>query len=219
MKEWFAKIKEKLTGEKKKRRILAGAAALLILVCAVTGTVAVYSIRKAEETAQTGNQVRRSSDGEKTTYTISGSVDVGTKTMSLSLDISEFAASEGFSMDSFMGGMAMPGMSEQSSASSSGTRTLKVEEVYVESGEEIQEGDPVLKLTQESVDSLRALLTEDVSSAKTVYEEAVTAAKQADQQAQADYEMNLLYVDYAQSTYEKSLSELNENIENIFKLL
>ena len=134
--------------------------------------------------------------------------------MSLSLDISEFAASEGFSMDSFTGGMAMPGMNVQSDESSSGTRTLKVEEVYVESGEEIQAGDPVLKLTQESVDSLRTLLTEDVSSAKTAYEEAVTAARQADQQAQADYEMNLLYADHADSTYEETLSELKENVES-----
>ena len=117
-------------------------------------------------------------------------------------------------MDSFMGGMAMPGMNGQTSDSSSGTRTLKVEEVYVESGEEIQAGDPVLKLTQESVDSLRTLLTEDVSSAKTVYEEAVTAARQADQQAQADYDMNLLYADYADSTYEETLSELQENVES-----
>ncbi len=219
MKAWFEKVREKLTGEKKKRYFLAGAAGLLILVCAVTGIVAAYNIRKAERTTQTGNQVRRSSDGDKTTYTTSGSVDVGTTTMSLSLDISEFAASEGFSMDSFMGGMAVPGMNGRTSDSSSGTRTLKVEEVYVESGEEIQEGTPILKLTQESVDSLRTLLTEDVSSAKTVYEEAVTAARQADQQAQADYEMNLLYADYAESTYEKSLSELNENVESMQEAL
>ncbi len=214
MKAWFAKIREKLTGEKRKKCLLAGAAVLLVIICAVMGTVAVSSIRKQSDQAQTGSEVRKSSDGEKTTYTISGSVDVGTKTMSLSLDISEFAASEGFSMDSFTGGMAMPGMNVQSDESSSGTRTLKVEEVYVESGEEIQAGDPVLKLTQESVDSLRTLLTEDVSSAKTAYEEAVTAARQADQQAQADYEMNLLYADHADSTYEETLSELKENVES-----
>ena len=214
MKAWFAKIREKLTGEKRKKCLLAGAAVLLVIICAVMGTVAVSSIRKQSDQAQTGSEVRKSSDGEKTTYTTSGSVDVGTKTMSLSLDISEFAASEGFSMDSFTGGMAMPGMNVQSDESSSGTRTLKVEEVYVESGEEIQAGDPVLKLTQESVDSLRTLLTEDVSSAKTAYEEAVTAARQADQQAQADYEMNLLYADYADSTYEETLSELKENVES-----
>ena len=214
MKAWFEKVREKLTGEKKKKYLLAGAAALLVIVCIVAGTVAISSIRKASDRTQAGSEVKKSSDGEKTTYTTSGSVDVGTKTMSLSLDISEFAASEGFSMDSFMGGMAMPGMNGQTSDSSSGTRTLKVEEVYVESGEEIQEGDPVLKLTQESVDSLRTLLTEDVSSAKTVYEEAVTAARQADQQAQADYEMNLLYADYADSTYEETLSQLKENVES-----
>lgn len=214
MKAWFAKIREKLTGEKRKKCLLAGAAVLLVIICAVMGTVAVSSIRKQSDQAQTGSEVRKSSDGEKTTYTTSGSVDVGTKTMSLSLDISEFAASEGFSMDSFMGGMAMPGMNGQTSDSSSGTRTLKVEDVYVESGEEIQAGDPVLKLTQESVDSLRTLLTEDVSSAKTAYEEAVTAARQADQQAQADYEMNLLYADHADSTYEETLSELKENVES-----
>ena len=214
MKAWFAKIRKKLAGEKRKKCLLAGAAVLLVIICAVMGTVVVSSIRKQSDQAQTGSEVRKSSDGEKTTYTTSGSVDVGTKTMSLSLDISEFAASEGFSMDSFTGGMAMPGMNVQSDESSSGTRTLKVEEVYVESGEEIQAGDPVLKLTQESVDSLRTLLTEDVSSAKTAYEEAVTAARQADQQAQADYEMNLLYADYADSTYEETLSELKENVES-----
>lgn len=214
MKAWFAKIREKLTGEKRKKCLLAGTAVLLVIICAVAGTVAVSNIRKEPTQTQTGSEVRKSSDGEKTTYTTSGSVDVGTKTMSLSLDISEFAASEGFSMDSFMGGMAMPGMDGQTSDSSSGTRTLKVEEVYVESGEEIQTGDPVLKLTQESVDSLRTLLTEDVSSAKTAYEEAVTAARQADQQAQADYEMNMLYADYADSTYEETLSELKENVES-----
>lgn len=214
MKAWFEKIREKLTGEKRKKYLLAGTAVLLVIICAVAGTVAVSNIRKEPAQTQTGSEVRKSSDGEKTTYTTSGSVDVGTKTMSLSLDISEFAASEGFSMDSFMGGMAMPGMNGQTSDSSSGTRTLKVEDVYVESGEEIQAGDPVLKLTQESVDSLRTLLTEDVSSAKTAYEEAVTAARQADQQAQADYEMNMLYADYADSTYEETLSELKENVES-----
>lgn len=214
MKAWFEKIREKLTGEKRKKYLLAGTTALLVIICAVAGTVAVSNIRKEPAQTQTGSEVRKSSDGEKTTYTTSGSVDVGTKTMSLSLDISEFAASKGFSMDSFMGGMAMPGMDGQTSDSSSGTRTLKVEDVYVESGEKIQAGDPVLKLTQESVDSLRTLLTEDVSSAKTAYEEAVTAARQADQQAQADYEMNMLYADYADSTYEETLSELKENVES-----
>ena len=214
MKAWFEKIREKLTGEKRKKYLLSGTTALLVIICAVTGTVAVRNSRKEPAQTQTGSEVRRNSDGEKITYTSSGSVDVGTKTMSLSLDISEFAASKGFSMDSFMGGMAMPGMDGQTSDSSSGTRTLKVEEVYVESGEEIQTGDPVLKLTQESVDSLRTLLTEDVSSAKTAYEEAMTAARQADQQAQADYEMNLLYAEHADSTYEETLSELKENVES-----
>lgn len=214
MKAWFEKIREKLTGEKRKKYLLSGTTALLVIICAVTGTVAVRNSRKEPAQTQTGSEVRRNSDGERITYTSSGSVDVGTKTMSLSLDISEFAASKGFSMDSFMGGMAMPGMDGQTSDSSSGTRTLKVEEVYVESGEEIQTGDPVLKLTQESVDSLRTLLTEDVSSAKTAYEEAMTAARQADQQAQADYEMNLLYAEHADSTYEETLSELKENVES-----
>ena len=219
MKAWFEKVREKLTGEKRKKCLLAGAAALLVIVCVVMGTVAAGSIRKESDQAQTENEVRKSTALGKTTYTTSGSVDVGTKTMSLSLDISEFAASEGFSMDSFTGGMVMPGMNVRSDESASGTRTLKVEEVYVESGEEIQAGEPVLKLTQESVDSLRTLLTEDVSSAKTAYEEAVTTARQADQQAQADYEMNLLYADYADSTYEKTLTELQENVESMQEAL
>ena len=64
MKAWFAKIREKLTGEKRKKCLLAGAAVLLVIICAVMGTVAVSSIRKQSDQAQTGSEVRKSSDGE-----------------------------------------------------------------------------------------------------------------------------------------------------------
>ncbi len=213
MKKWLVKFKEKLLQMDKRKRLIVAIIAGVILVAVIVIIIVSCNIVKSKG-KQTDNLIRKSTDGTNTVYTASGNVDVGTKTMSLELDISEFAASEGFSMEGFMGGMSMPGMDSQSQDSSSGTRTLEVEEVYVESGEEVSAGDPVLKLTKDSVDSIRTLLTEDVSSAKTAYEEAVTTAKQSQQQAQADYELNQLYTNYAESTYEETINQLNEAVES-----
>ena len=87
MKAWFKKVREKLNGEKRKKYLLAGVAALTVIVCSVAGVVAVSSIRKEPAKTQTGSEARKNSDGEKSMYMTSGNVDVGTKTMSLWISV------------------------------------------------------------------------------------------------------------------------------------
>lgn len=145
--------------------------------------------------------------------TETGSVDVGTTVQSFDLDISEFTGDTGFSLGGYGMDMMM-GMQIQNSNSGSSTsaRQLEIEEVYVEAGQEIEEGDIVLKLTSESTESIRSELLEDVDSAGIVYEQAVTLEKQTMTEAESDYKMNVLYESCSQSVYDQTVQELQETV-------
>ena len=108
--------------------------------------------------------------------------------------------------------MGSTGQSSSGSSSSS-SRTLEIEEVYIEAGEEITEGSPLLKLTEESVESIRSQLTEDVTSAQIVYEQAVTAGKQTTVSAESAYKTNTLYGEYSQAEYDQKVKTLQEAVE------
>lgn len=210
-KEWKAYQKWKAFSEVNPKKGKLIAAGLLIAMMIIILLIVLLCIRSGKQTESTG-EVRRSAD--KTGYVETGSIDVGTTTQSFALDISEYTSSDSFSFDS-MGGGGMPGMDQMGggSAASSLARTLTVEEVYVESGQEIAVGDPILKLTAESVESIRSELEEDVSSAKVVYEQAVTSNKQTKQQAEADLATNSLYASYSDFEYEQTIADLEDAVE------
>jgi len=73
------------------------------------------------------------------------------------------------------------------------TRYLKVEEVYVKQGQRIREGDPVLKVTERSIRSVRRYLEAEQSDAEIALEE-----------LQNEYEVEQVE---AGSTYQKSLTD------------
>ena len=90
-----------------------------------------------------------------------------------------------------------------------GTVKLIVDEVYVEAGETVEEGDALLKLTDESVEEATAY-----------YEKAVATAESALTTAQADYESGKLDAEYdkqdstlalesAETTYNTAISDLD----------
>ena len=66
-----------------------------------------------------------------------------------------------------------------------GTVKLIVDEVYVEAGDTVEEGDALLKLTNESVEEATAY-----------YEKAVSSAESTLKTAQADYESGKLDAEY-----------------------
>ena len=90
-----------------------------------------------------------------------------------------------------------------------GTVKLIVDEVYVEAGDTVEEGDALLKLTNESVEEATAY-----------YEKAVSSAESTLKTAQADYESGKLDAEYdrqdatlalesAETTYNTSISDLD----------
>lgn len=146
--------------------------------------------------------------------TESGNVNIGTAEQTFDLDISEYTGSSSFSQGGGMGGMEMF-QNFSSTTNSTDSRALEIEEVYVTAGEEIEVGTPLLKLTDESVNSIRLGLSEDSENARIIYEQTQTGKKQSDLQAQADLDANKAYGAYAESEYSKTVNELNAFLEDI----
>lgn len=196
----------------KKKGLIKGLAGIAILVCITIAAVIIAGIDHQEEASYQEAQVLKGELAIGVSET--GSVDVGTATQSFDLDISEFSGESSFDAQSNfnMGGMMSFG-EENSSSTSTGTRQLIVEEVYVEAGEEVAEGTAILKITEESVNSIRRLLEEDVASAEIVYQQTLTIQKQTAQEAGALLKINTLYGSYAQSEYQQSLDSLQEEAE------
>lgn len=238
----MAGIKEKLNkipndpkpAEQGKRKGLLIAAGILLIVLAAVILLIVALIGKEEEVTYKETTVIKGNLSAGITE--SGSVDIGTTVQSFELDISEFTGSSSFSFSpgqssaggagfpaagGMQGGGAQGGMDRmmsmfsgqaQTSSGSAEDRQLEIEEVYIEAGQEIKKGDPVLKLTKETVDSIRTELSEDVSSAKLVYDQAATAGKQTDTEAQSAYKTNTLYGTYAQAEYNQTVDALEDAV-------
>ena len=85
------------------------------------------------------------------------------------------------------------------------TRYLKVEEVYVQQGQRIREGDPLLKVTERSVRSVRRYLRSSQADAQIALEE-----------LQNEYEINQLSAkhDYISSVTEAFLAQLKYDTDN-----
>lgn len=139
-----------------------------------------------------------------------GTVAVGTVEQGFDLDISEYTSStEGARMGGGMGG-PMGGI--QISGSSS--RQLEIEEVYVSVGQQITKGDPLFKLTDESVADIREELVSDEEDAKLTYDNLVVQQQKSSQEASRIYEQNQVYGNAAQLEYDEALHDLMQAAED-----
>ena len=129
---------------------------------------------------------------------------MGTAIQAFDLDISEFTGSGNYTFGmGGQGGDMMTGMMPEASDSGSASdRQLEIEQVYVEAGQEIESGTPILKLTRESVEGIRTELSQDVTEAELVYQQALTSQKQTEADAQGEYKLNALYAGYSQAEYD-----------------
>ena len=147
-----------------------------------------------------------------------GSVSIGTVTQTFDLDISEYVATEstaGTQTGSIWGGGAMGGMSfgaeaTSASTSSASDREMEIEEVYVTVGQQVTQGDAILKLTDETVEAIRSELETDVTDAQLTVDQLVISQKSSRLSAQHTYESNLAYSSFAQSDYDQAIALLNE---------
>lgn len=189
-----------------KRRVLAAAGGALALaaVCGVSIGVG----RAAAGSAAAVGTGYGESEAVTETLTVgvteSGKVEVGVTEQTFDLDISEFTASaEGFSWET---GMDMG----RGGGTSAGSRALQVETVYITQGQEIAEGDPLVKLTEESVEAIRGELETDVTEAQTAWEKVKTEKELTVLQAEQEYTKNVAYGSLAENEYAMTMKELEE---------
>lgn len=162
----------------------------------------------------------RTQNTKQDTVTEEGSISVGTKSQVFEMDLSEFT-DENTSYSGNMDG-AMPRLVEQSTGNAAGTassRLLEIEEVYVEVGEEITAGTPILKVTSDTLEKIRSELQNDVEEAKNAYDQASTSGKLDKKQAEADFRENQLYGQYADTEYQVTVEELSETVDRLNKQL
>ncbi len=144
----------------------------------------------------------------------SGNVEVGTTEQTFELDLSAYTSS---SSDTFSWNTNLfAGMGNVASSSSSSGRNLTVEEILVTEGQEITEGEPIYRITQESIDSIRSELSSDVSDALVTLEQTQTQLQMTRLEAQQAYETDTAYgTDLAQAEYNKTVSDLQEAVTDI----
>ena len=110
------------------------------------------------------------------------------------------------------GGSSASGSSQ---ATESQSLTLEVEEVYLKAGQVVQEGDPVLKFTQDSIDTARSTLESALHTAELKVRQEEINTESA--KAEADYNYNLYLVEgkTAQATYEATLARLDKAVADL----
>lgn len=210
----ITKWKSLYSADKKKAYALLG----LILAAAVLCIVSLISFAVTGGNEEITYREVQAERGNLTVgITESGNVAIGTSAQTFDLDINEYTGSSStFSWNGNMnGGMAQIFQNSSESSSASAVRSLEVETVYVSAGQEIEKGTPILKLTDESVNSIRQELKEDASDAQITYEQMVTSQKQVSTQAQGDLEINKAYGAYAEAEYKNTVSLLNKSVESM----
>lgn len=214
IKELLKKIPDFRQLSRKKKVLSACIATALILVILVMAVVNANKTETVyrETTVQYGNLT--------VGITETGNVSVEETEQTFDVDISEYSADDtSYSWSSGNGGAnPFQAMSQimsnttSSSTSTSTTRVLTVEEVYVSAGEEIKAGDPICRLSQESVESIRSALAEDEAEAFNTWNEKQTDAKVNTLSASQEMETNQTYGQYAKIQYDISVGKLTQAV-------
>lgn len=205
---------------KKNRKFRIIFLAVILFGAVAAGTAAfLISQKNGKEERQTMQPSNSRQETKSDTVTAEGSVSVGTVSQTFDLDLSEFTGAKETSFD-WGAGMAFPqmnmgGASGQTGNASSDGRQLTVETVYGKVGEEIQQGDAILKVTADTLEQIRRELDSDVTEAKAVYDQMVTQEKLTEKEASVARKENELYGKYADTEYHLTVEELEEAVSLI----
>ncbi len=121
----------------------------------------------------------------------------------------------GFAMSGNMvgaSGVTSVGMVEESFEVENLTVELEIEEVYVSSGDSVEAGGKVLKLSAESVADARAELEQVLQDADLAYRAGAIEYEQNKITAKYDYDSEVLAGEQAQEIYEETLSGLEATV-------
>ena len=188
----FEKLKS-LT-KKQKKLILAGIG-LFLLILAACYTVFIAPLLQQEEWVYKEETVERGT--LKVGVTESGSLEYNTKSIDYDLDLDVSDDDDDDSDDD---------------DDDTVQKYLKIEEIYVASGQRITEGEKLLKFTEDSVEAVRALLQNAVVEAQADYAEAESTYELSLLEAQTDYDTQKISASYAASIRNTAGTSVTNNV-------
>lgn len=200
----------------KNRKIAIGAGcSAAILAVAVTTGVVVWRNNHTQEVTYRETTVEY---GDLTVgITEDSTVSIGTVSQTFDLDISALVSSDSSSgssqTDSMSGGMGMQMFSFGESSYTSQSQEMEIDSVHITVGQEIQAGDVLYTLTEDSVEEIRAQLEEDVEDTLADYQALMVEQQKSYLTAKQGYDTYVLNGNLAELTYTKELQELQDKVD------
>ena len=128
----------------------------------------------------------------------------------------DMAAMQGAAGDNSQSGSQSSGQSNTGSTTSSGTDTsLVVEEVYAATGQVVAEGDPILKITDDSIADYQAQLEAAVEIAQLNVKQEEINVESKKSEADYTYQMYLAEGETAEETYQATITSLENTVSDL----
>lgn len=145
-------------------------------------------------------------------------VNIGTVSQTFDLDISALVSSDsssssGTSQNDSMGGMGMQMFSFGGDTYTSQSQEMVIDSVHITVGQEIQAGDVLYTLTEDSVEEIRTQLEEDVEDTLADYQALTVEQQQSYLTAKQGYDTYVTNGSLAELTYNKELQDLQDKVD------
>lgn len=202
--------------EKNKKIWIGAGCSIAILGIAVTTGVLIWKNSQTSEVTYRETTVEY---GDLTVgITEDSTVNIGTVSQTFDLDISALVSSDSSSSSSTsqndsMGGMGMQMFSFGGDTYTSQSQEMVIDSVHITVGQEIQEGDVLYTLTEDSVEEIRAQLEEDVEDTLADYQALTVEQQQSYLTAKQGYDTYVTNGSLAELTYNKELQDLQDKVD------
>ena len=145
-------------------------------------------------------------------------VNIGTVSQTFDLDISALVSSDSSfssstSQNDSMGGMGMQMFSFGGDTYTSQSQEMVIDSVHITVGQEIQAGDVLYTLTEDSVEEIRTQLEEDVEDTLADYQALTVEQQQSYLTAKQGYDTYVTNGSLAELTYNKELQDLQDKVD------
>lgn len=202
--------------EKNKKIWIGAGCSIAILGIAATTGVLIW------KNGQTSEVTYRETTVEYGNLTVGitedSTVKIGTVSQTFDLDISALVSSDSSSSSSTsqndsMGGMGMQMFSFGGDTYTSQSQEMVIDSVHITVGQEIQAGDVLYTLTEDSVEEIRTQLEEDVEDTLADYQALTVEQQQSYLTAKQGYDTYVTNGSLAELTYNKELQDLQDKVD------
>lgn len=205
----------------KKIWIGAGCSIAILGIAAATGVL----IWKNGQTSEVTYRETKVEYGNLTVgITEDSTVNIGTVSQTFDLDISALVSSDSSSSSSTsqndsMGGMGMQMFSFGGDTYTSQSQEMVIDSVHITVGQEIQAGDVLYTLTEDSVEEIRTQLEEDVEDTLADYQALTVEQQQSYLTAKQGCDTYVTNGSLAELTYNKELQDLQDKVDEAADIL